>query len=79
MFWTEKAEELQRTLNPDKTLKEQLFPDAFSHPYSPNWQDHSTSAECAFIEEKVGGPEKLAHITGSKAHHVPPVSMCSKS
>jgi xylulokinase len=47
-----------------------VFPNAFSYPYSPNWQDHSTTAECEFIEEQVGGPEELAKITGSKAHHV---------
>jgi xylulokinase len=72
VFWTENAEELQGTLESGKCLKEQLFPDAFSHPYSPNWQDHSTATECNLIEEKLGGPDILAHITGSKAHHVSP-------
>jgi xylulokinase len=70
VFWTKKAEEIQATLQSEKSLKEQLLPAAFSHPYSPNWQDHSTTIECNLIEEKVGGPDILANITGSKAHHV---------
>jgi len=58
------------SLDPKSPLKAQVFPKAFSYPYSPNWQDHSTTAECEFIEEQVGSPEELAKITGSKAHHV---------
>jgi xylulokinase len=57
-------------LKPEAGLREQLFPAAFSHPYSPNWQDHSTAVECKFIEDKIGGAYHLADITGSKAHHV---------
>jgi len=53
-----------------KSLKSHIFPNAFSYPYSPNWQDHSTTTECESIEEQVGGPEELAKMTGSKAHHV---------
>jgi len=71
VFWSKKAEEILGGLSAEKTLKEQIFPKAFSHPYSPNWQDHSTTAECVFIEEQIGGAEALAQITGSKAHHVP--------
>jgi hypothetical protein len=48
-----------------------MYPESFSHRYSPNWQDHSTTEQCEFIEREVGGPETLAAITGSKAHHVP--------
>jgi xylulokinase len=70
VFWSERAEEILSVLQSDKTLKEQVFPDAFSHQYSPNWQDHSTTAECKFIEEQAGGSEQVAQITGSRAHHV---------
>ena len=70
VFWSRNAELILSGLLADKTMREQLFPDAFSHPYSPNWQDHSTTAECSLIEEQVGGAENLAQITGSKAHHV---------
>ena len=41
---------------------------AFSRPVIPNWQDSSTTAECAAIEKAVGGADYLAQITGSKAH-----------
>ena len=71
VFWSRRAEQILNALNSDKGMKEQIVPDAFSHPYSPNWQDHSTTAECEYIEEQVGGADNLAHITGSKAHHVP--------
>lgn len=70
VFWSHKAELILSGLNADKPLRIQIFPEAFSHPYSPNWQDHSTTAECDYIEEHIGGPENLADITGSKAHHV---------
>lgn len=33
---------------------------------SPIWMDSSTSAECASLEECIGGASKLAEITGSK-------------
>lgn len=44
--------------------------DAFSYPYSPNWQDASTQAECDDFDHEMGSAEDLAEITGSKAHHV---------
>lgn len=42
--------------------------DAFSRGQIPNWQDSSTLDECAYIEDKIGGAERLARLTGSKAH-----------
>jgi len=72
VFWSNAAEARLSSLKPDITLKEQVYPESFSHPLSPNWQDHSTTSECNFIEEKIGGSEALANITGSKAHHVIP-------
>lgn len=69
VYWSEDAEELLKTLNPTKSLEEQLQ-GAFSHPYSPNWQDSSTQNECNQFEEILGGPEELASATGSRAHHV---------
>jgi xylulokinase len=57
-------------MDPDEVLHKQLTPGAFSYPYSPNWQDHSTTRECQLLEEQVGGPDRMAEITGSKAHHV---------
>ncbi|KAF1815534.1 D-xylulose kinase [Eremomyces bilateralis CBS 781.70] len=76
VFWSHDAEELLKGLDPAKTLLEQLESGgegesrgAFSHPFSPNWQDASTQKQCEAFDSYLGGPEKLAAITGSKAHH----------
>ena len=49
---------------------ETLLKDAFSWPFSPNWQDASTQRECDLFDDALGEAEELAKITGSKAHHV---------
>ncbi|KAJ9643513.1 hypothetical protein H2199_004192 [Coniosporium tulheliwenetii] len=80
VFWSQDAENLLGALNGEKSLLEQLEGSgtekkagegrgAFSHPYSPNWQDASTQAQCDQFDKCLGSPEKLAEITGSKAHH----------
>lgn len=69
VYWGHEAERLLQNLDPAKSLEEQLE-GAFSHPYSPNWQDSSTQKECDEFDEILGGPEELAQATGSKAHHV---------
>lgn len=69
VYWGQEAESLLQSLDSSKSLESQLQP-AFSHPYSPNWQDSSTQKECDEFDELLGGPEKLAQATGSKAHHV---------
>lgn len=69
-YWTSHAEGILESLREDKSLVEQLSPSAFSHPNSPNWQDHSTSKECEMFENAAGGEDELAEMTGSKAHHV---------
>ena len=35
---------------------------------SPVWMDSSTTAECRKLEEAVGGAQRLADITGSRAY-----------
>ena len=77
VFWSEKADELLGGLDPSKALLEQLLPSgvedlngAFAHTYSPNWQDASTQKQCEMFDAHLGSPEKLAEVTGSKAHHV---------
>jgi hypothetical protein len=69
VYWSEEGEGALGKLNSGKTLEGNLK-DAFSHPFSPNWQDASTQAECDEFDEELGGPEELARVTGSKAHHV---------
>lgn len=69
VYWSKDAEKLLANLDKNKTLEEQL-PGAFSHPFSPNWQDASTQKECEEFDAYLGGAEVLAKATGSKAHHV---------
>lgn len=69
VYWNGDAERLLKSLDSAKTLEEQLRT-AFSHPYSPNWQDASTQQECVEFDAFLGGQKQLAWATGSKAHHV---------
>lgn len=76
VYWSQTGEQLLGSLKPEEPIIAQLEK-AFSHPFSPNWQDASTQKECDSFEEELGSPEKLAQITGSRAHHVS-VSMFTK-
>lgn len=69
VYWGQNAESLLRNLDSSKSLEAQLE-GAFSHPYSPNWQDSSTQKECDEFDAALGDREHLAQATGSKAHHV---------
>lgn len=69
VFWSEHAETLLASLDAKKSLLEQLDPVAFTNPWSPNWQDHSTQTECDTFEKELEGEEVMARISGSKAHH----------
>lgn len=75
VFWGHDAEKLLRGMKADggnsggKGLKEQLAT-AYSHPYAPNWQDHSTQKQCDEFDAALGSKQRLAEITGSSAHHV---------
>ncbi|EPS43963.1 hypothetical protein H072_2078 [Dactylellina haptotyla CBS 200.50] len=69
VYWSKEAETILSSLSSDKTLLEQLSPAAFSWKFSPNWQDHSTSAQVAAFEDHVGGDDLLAKATGSGGHH----------
>ncbi|KAF2131837.1 xylulose kinase [Dothidotthia symphoricarpi CBS 119687] len=68
VFWSQDAEKLLGGLDGGKTLLEQLE-GAFSHPFSPNWQDASTQKQCEAFDAALGDARKLAEATGSKAHH----------
>jgi xylulokinase len=69
VYWSHEAEKLLSGLESEKPLVDQLKR-AFSYPYGPNWQDHSTQLECDQYDVKFGSAEKLAEHTGSSAHHV---------
>ncbi|KAK2050634.1 D-xylulose kinase [Colletotrichum somersetense] len=67
-YWGKEAETLLGGLRANKPLVEQLQ-QAFSHPYAPNWQDHSTQAQCDEFDAKFETAQRLAEVTGSAAHH----------
>jgi xylulokinase len=71
VYWSKTGEELLKDLDSSKGLQELLGESgAFSHPFSPNWQDASTQRECDEFDQALGDEETLAEVTGSKAHHV---------
>ncbi|KAJ3215434.1 hypothetical protein HDU67_000418 [Dinochytrium kinnereticum] len=67
VFWNAKGVSALKILSTEKTLKDQLE-GGFSLPYSPNWQDMSTTTQCRILESSMGDPSILAKITGSIAH-----------
>lgn len=69
VYWNKAGEELLGSLKSGETLVDQMK-EGFAYPYSPNWQDASTQKECDAFDVALGSPEKLAEVTGSKAHHV---------
>lgn len=69
VYWSKTGESVLGSLDSSRTLVEQMT-DAFAHPYSPNWQDASTQRECDSFDAALGSPERLAEVTGSRAHHV---------
>ena len=69
VYWNHDAERILGGLDKGKSLEEQVQK-ALSHPHSPNWQDASTQRECDEFQDCLCGAEKLAEVTGSKAHHV---------
>lgn len=68
VYWSEEASELLKDLDGSSDLSSQLA-DALTYPMSPNWQDHSTGEEIKLFEKVAGDADKLATITGSRAHY----------
>lgn len=71
VFWTPEADNLLYNgvaIGTGNSLLEQVGPNALSRPTAPNWQDHSTSNQCQEMENIVGGPVRMANLTGSKGH-----------
>ncbi|KAG7213110.1 hypothetical protein KM043_002433 [Ampulex compressa] len=67
VYWGKGSRSQLQQLDPIKFLHEQLAT-SFSVTQSPVWMDSSTSMECSVIEEIVGGSQRLADITGSRAY-----------
>lgn len=71
VYWNHDAEKLLGGLDgrAGRGLKD-LLAGSLSHPFAPNWQDHSTQAQCDEFDAALGDNTKLADVTGSAAHHV---------
>ncbi|XP_032092879.1 xylulose kinase isoform X1 [Thamnophis elegans] len=67
VYWKEGGSSVLQNLSPVLPLHQSLK-DCFSVSNSPVWMDSSTAAQCNSLEEKVGGAQKLADITGSRAY-----------
>lgn len=67
VFWQKGSEKRLEELDPSKPLHQQLA-STFATGNSPVWMDSSTSKQCKQLEDAVGGPQKLAEITGSRAY-----------
>ncbi len=67
VYWRIGASEMLGKANPDKFLHDELA-HAFSVQDSPVWMDSSTTSQCQNLEERVGGPQALANLTGSRAY-----------
>ncbi|OAD52555.1 Xylulose kinase [Eufriesea mexicana] len=67
VYWGKGSRNQLQHLDPAKFLHGQLVT-SFSVTLSPVWMDSSTTKECKILEEIVGGPKKLAEITGSRAY-----------
>lgn len=66
VYWKRGASELLAKLDPSRFLHDQLQ-GAFSVRDSPVWMDSSTETQCRSLEAAVGGADRLAEITGSRA------------
>ncbi|CEP24930.1 XKS1 [Cyberlindnera jadinii] len=69
VYWSDAANDVLSSLDPTRSLKDQIGEACFSLQTSPNWQDHSTGEELEIFERYVGGADSLAEITGSRAHY----------
>ncbi|KAJ7322140.1 hypothetical protein JRQ81_018427 [Phrynocephalus forsythii] len=67
VYWKDGAHSVLQNLSPGLPLH-QLLKSCFSVSNSPVWMDSSTSAQCRSLEKAVGGAQKLAEVTGSRAY-----------
>ncbi|XP_069179446.1 xylulose kinase-like [Procambarus clarkii] len=67
VYWRNGASKTLLEVQPDRFLHEQLAM-VFTITDSPIWMDSSTTAQCQALEKAVGGSQKLADITGSRAY-----------
>ena len=66
VYFNEQAATTLDSLTPDRPLIDQIG-NIFSRPTAPIWMDTSTTAQCAEIEQGVGGRQALLELTGNTA------------
>ena len=66
VYLNAQAESVIGGLDAERSLVEQIR-GIFSRQVSPIWMDSSTNSQCRSIAAAVGGDERLAEITGSRA------------
>ncbi|KAM4606083.1 xylulose kinase isoform 2-T2 [Polymixia lowei] len=67
VYWRTGANQTLRQLDPEKTLH-QLLQGSFAVADSPVWMDSSSSVQCQFLQSSLGGAQRVADITGSRAY-----------
>lgn len=65
VWWARGAERTLKNLDPERSLKEQLT-NSFSKRNGPIWMDSSTSEECNYLRQALGGDKRVIELSGSR-------------
>lgn len=80
VFWKSGADADLKSMHVDKVRRccvspaltlqplAEIFKHSFSVENSPIWMDSSTTKYCKDLEDALGGPQRVASITGSRAY-----------
>ncbi|XP_041102764.1 xylulose kinase isoform X1 [Polyodon spathula] len=67
VYWKEGSRQILQNMSPDKPLHG-ILESCFAVTDSPVWMDSSTTEQCQHLEQELGGAQRLADITGSRAY-----------
>uniref|UniRef100_A0A8B9VAF6 Xylulose kinase n=2 Tax=Anas TaxID=8835 RepID=A0A8B9VAF6_9AVES len=67
VYWKKGSIQTLKNASPELPLH-QLLKACFAVSNSPIWMDSSTASQCSNLEKAVGGAQRLAAITGSRAY-----------
>lgn len=67
VWWKKGAINTLNQLDNSRPLKDQLD-GCFSLPHAPIWMDSSTASSCHHLEQAIGGAQRMADVTGSRAY-----------
>ncbi|XP_062424767.1 xylulose kinase isoform X1 [Rhea pennata] len=67
VYWKKGSAEILKNASSELPLHH-ILKDCFSVSNSPIWMDSSTASQCSSLEKAVGGAQRLANITGSRAY-----------